>query len=284
MDHQAGRKLLREKLPVIVREVNRYLKGCDHDQILQYILPFEQKRKQPLWLKHIEAHGKPDRDNSKSWGTYIEKLLKAEMARTLAIRITGSAAKGVDIPELQIGLKATSDKNPQSSEPLLSAYQRILGSTHDILVVIYNGTEFNGGDAKHLCVVETAWFTATQLADKTLCETARHLQKAAQKHTPPVEEEVLKRCLRLIAYVNRQGRRLPAYYRRLEDALKIVSPDSIRQALAAGERETMPQLEPPLPTPADWKTFLKSPLDGKISVSFALQWRYHYPGPDRPAT
>ena len=31
-----------------------------------------------------------------------------------------------------------------------------------------------------------------------------------------------------------------------------------------------------LPNDNEWNRFLKSPLDGKISLSFALQWRYNF--------
>jgi hypothetical protein len=31
-----------------------------------------------------------------------------------------------------------------------------------------------------------------------------------------------------------------------------------------------------LPNDNEWQRFLKSPLDGKIGMSFALQWRFNF--------
>ena len=132
----ATMKLDPKQIPEIVTQVNHYLRGDQH-QLLDGSSIYGDE-----WLANLKKSGIPPRTDGKSLGTYIEKLLKAEISRKLDVKLTGSAASGVDIPELSLNTKATSDKQPQSSEPFDSPYERVLGAKYDILACIYNGCTF----------------------------------------------------------------------------------------------------------------------------------------------
>lgn len=50
---------------------------------------------------------------------------------------TGNAASGIDFPSLQVDLKVTSIRQPQSSSPYASASQKVYGLGYDLLVLVY---------------------------------------------------------------------------------------------------------------------------------------------------
>ena len=212
-------------------------------------------------------HHRPKKSNSKSLGTHIEKLLKAEVERSLGWHPTGNSAKGVDIPELDLGLKVTSNLKPQSSDPFVSAYQRILGATHEVLVLYYNSVAFDADDGTPLQIIDRKFLKKSELADASLCEIAKTLKRLAISKDGPDPVD-LHRCLRVIAYANKSQSKTK-YYRDLVDSLRSGDVKQLLDAIDEGEASILKDVLPPLPSDKEWDKFLKSPLDGKISISFA---------------
>lgn len=64
--------------------------------------------------------------DAKAVGSYVEALFNVEIAKRYA-HTAGSAASGIDFPELNVDLKVTSVKQPQSSSPFSSASQKVYG-------------------------------------------------------------------------------------------------------------------------------------------------------------
>ena len=75
------------------------------------------------------AHDEPNLygvTDGKAVGTYLEHKFQA-LLHTKYIYDEGSSAKGIDFPSLNVDLKVTSIKQPQSSSPFKSARQKISG-------------------------------------------------------------------------------------------------------------------------------------------------------------
>src|SRR5437868_5708798 len=64
--------------------------------------------------------------DGKAVGTYVEAKFQTYLRERYVFEL-GSAAKGIDFPELNVDLKVTSIKQPQSSCPFRSARQKIFG-------------------------------------------------------------------------------------------------------------------------------------------------------------
>lgn len=65
--------------------------------------------------------------DGKAVGTYFEHKFQAHLHDRYLYAV-GSSAKGIDIPELDVDLKFTSVRQPQSSCPFRSARQKSTGS------------------------------------------------------------------------------------------------------------------------------------------------------------
>jgi hypothetical protein len=241
-----NKKRLVARLNAIVNSVNQYLAGKHHEQIAEHLRQFEPKNALPKWLKHIEEHGRPAKTDSKSLGTIIEKFIKAEISRMLTLTVSGSSASGVDIPELDLNLKTTSDRQPQSSEPFVSAYQRILGADHDVLVCIYNGEEFHEQHVP-LKIIRHRFLRQTQAADKVLCSGAQPLQRRAR--SDEASSKIWRRCLRALAYTKKSSSSklpFPAYFEQLRVAINQGDVAEITAALEKSEQAIFKDVEPPL--------------------------------------
>lgn len=83
--------------------------------------------------------------DGKAVGTYLEQKFQANLHEKYDY-VEGSSAKGIDFPELNVDIKVTSIKQPQSSCPFKSARQKIYGLGYNLLVFVYE-KRFNGGSS-----------------------------------------------------------------------------------------------------------------------------------------
>ena len=74
--------------------------------------------------------------DGKAVGTYLEHKFQSQMRDKYSFPL-GSSAKGIDFPELDVDIKVTSIKQPQSSSPFKSARQKIFGLSYSLLVFVY---------------------------------------------------------------------------------------------------------------------------------------------------
>ncbi|MDZ4766593.1 MAG: restriction endonuclease [Chloroflexota bacterium] len=75
--------------------------------------------------------------DGKAVGTYVEQTLR-DYLRTRYAFTPGNAALGIDFPDLDIDLKVTSIRQPQSSSPFRSASQKVYGLGYGLIVVVYD--------------------------------------------------------------------------------------------------------------------------------------------------
>lgn len=78
--------------------------------------------------------------DGKAVGTYFEHKFQAHLHDGY-LYAEGSSAKGIDFPELDIDLKFTSIRQPQSSCPFRSARQKVYGLGYNLLIYVYEKTD-----------------------------------------------------------------------------------------------------------------------------------------------
>ncbi len=98
--------------------------------------------------------------DGKAVGTYLEHKFQKILEEKYDY-IRGSSAKGIDFPELNIDIKVTSIRQPQSSCPFKSARQKIFGLGYSLLVFVYDkkddaSTQTAVLDIKHVIFVEAS--------------------------------------------------------------------------------------------------------------------------------
>jgi len=74
--------------------------------------------------------------DGKAVGTYFEHKFQAYLAEKYTYE-AGSSARGIDFPNLDVDMKVTSIKQPQSSCPFKSARQKIYGLGYSLLLFVY---------------------------------------------------------------------------------------------------------------------------------------------------
>jgi hypothetical protein len=122
-------------------------------------LKSEAKKFAELESTHAEPslYGVTD---GKAVGTYLEHKFRLYLQAKYKLQ-DGNSAKGIDFPQLEIDMKVTSIRQPQSSCPFKSARQKIFGLGYSLLVFVYEKTddpEATTGrlDIKHTIFVEKA--------------------------------------------------------------------------------------------------------------------------------
>ncbi len=254
-------------------------------------------------LQSLEANELEVTDG-KSIGTFIEKLLTILLSIEKGCVFTGSAAKGVDLPELNLGIKATSDRQPQSSEAFKNAYERIFGIDNALLVFIYNGTAYANDVEENLRCIQHYLLSETNVADKGLCAFARDARELYGGNI--IGDDLLKSVLRLLVVSDKSNREFLGMSRIVREMASILSGRTegvefryldakaadtrryltgtkVQKALVDAVRAyqahfpSFPFANDGLISDEQFVLFLEHPLDGKISISFALQWRFQFP-------
>lgn len=87
--------------------------------------------------------------DGKAVGTFVEAGFNAFITQRHE-HIPGNAAKGIDFPALNVDLKVTSIKQPQSSCPFRDATQKVYGLGYDLLVMVYDKTDHDGSRTAQL--------------------------------------------------------------------------------------------------------------------------------------
>lgn len=272
----------------------------------------------PLWFNQlVETQTLPNLDG-KTIGSVIEKLLACVLEKFVLdskIKLHINPAKGVDIPELQLGIKSPS-KNFCTSEPYFSAYERLVGNENDALILL---TDYQSSkrqiDKNHglkLQILDIKYLKGAEIADRHLCKIAESLKTVYAR-----QEDMFRRAIHFLAYIN-QGdweasrllemiqncvigdRKLTAELQRIKRDFDQKNMKNMREgkelipiehfshieAAATSQTDVILQAEGWVsrtlnenwhsPSQTVWQRILTQPLEGKIGMSFALQWRYNF--------
>ncbi|MGL4422799.1 MAG: hypothetical protein ACRCZF_19180, partial [Gemmataceae bacterium] len=223
-------------------------------------------------------------------------------------------ARGVDLPDLDLGVKSPSE-NFCTSEPYYSAYERLIGSEHDVLVLLTDYQVAKKTPPLRLQIIQWKYLKSTQIADHHLCRIAlKHREWLVS-----TDEARAQRVFRFLAYINQsdwRAKRLLHLIDHLRDEARIHEVlKKAEKEFATTNKERLKKDKVPIPesdlvalqgilkvsplyvgiidaadnwvvdvrkdtarAPNDneWQRLLRGPLDGMIGMSLALQWRYNF--------
>ena len=114
--------------------------------------------------------------DGKAVGTYLEHKFQ-DLLHTRYAYEQGSSAKGIDFPGLNVDLKVTSIRQPQSSCPFKSARQKILGLGYSLLIFVYRKTDDDVRRTANLHVVHTVFLHESRTADYQITRGIREILK-----------------------------------------------------------------------------------------------------------
>lgn len=102
--------------------------------------------------------------DGKAVGTYFEHKFQSYLHSKYSYD-EGSSAKGIDFPKLEVDMKVTSIRQPQSSCPFESARQKIYGLGYSLLVFVYEKTDNAANRTGNLEVLHTVFVDSARTAD-----------------------------------------------------------------------------------------------------------------------
>ncbi|MEX2186011.1 MAG: hypothetical protein WD875_04415 [Pirellulales bacterium] len=314
------RSILRADLDETIRRVNAALRGSQLKVIQSVLRRIGRGGKLPHWYERLKDEKSLPNLDGKTVGSVVEMLLVGVLEtytfagiETPPLRI--NPARGVDLPDLDLGVKSPSE-NFCTSEPFFSAYERLIGTGHDVLVLLTDYQSRKNQPPLRLQIIKWRYLEKTEIADEQLC-------RIALKHRPWLlnrSESWLQRFFRFLAYVNQSDWRAKQILRLIIATLN--DDDAIRAGIASAESDFLVQnrrreekddiplpeselnairgiadIQPfhagvidaadnwvaetqmdagRLPNENEWQRLRDGPLNGKIGMSFALQWRYNF--------
>ena len=102
--------------------------------------------------------------DGKAVGTYLEHKFREHLQGRFEFQ-EGSSAKGIDFPHIDVDMKVTSIKQPQSSCPYKSVRQKIFGLGYSILVFVYEKTDDPTTSTGHLDIQHVIFVERESTAD-----------------------------------------------------------------------------------------------------------------------
>lgn len=307
------RRLVRENLDQIVARVNQYLTGQKLSSVETILTRLGRNTKLPHWYPQLLKEGIFPNLDGKTVGSIIEMLFVADIEKNIlhgATNLSINPAKGVDIPDLELGIKSPSE-NWCTSEPFSNAYERLLGTDYDVIAVITNYQDVKKKTPLRIQLIRHHYFEGHEIADRDLCRRAKKVRPRALEFGDVLAQKVFKflafavrsewlcrTLLDLITSLDTPGD-LP---KMLDDSIKRFERDTKKRKVPLpleeklfleSLRERKPldravieaadewligrwQEAAQLPNGNEWGRLQKSPLDGQLGISFALQWRYNF--------
>lgn len=102
--------------------------------------------------------------DGKAIGTHIESRFRDHLRSNYTFE-AGSSAGGLDFPHLNVDMKATSLRQPQSSCPFRSARQKIYGLGYHLLVFVYDKSDDLNSRSSRLDIRHTVYVDESRTAD-----------------------------------------------------------------------------------------------------------------------
>ncbi|MGD1902091.1 MAG: restriction endonuclease [Geitlerinemataceae cyanobacterium] len=114
-------------------------------------------------------------NDGKSIGTYIEQKFQEYLQAEEYQLDSGNAASGIDLPGLNVDIKTTSVRQPQSSCPFRSARQKIYGLGYHILLFVYRKEDDSRERTSTLKIYRAVFIHAERTADYQLTSAIRDI-------------------------------------------------------------------------------------------------------------
>lgn len=106
--------------------------------------------------------------DGKAVGTYLEAKFIAYLRAKGYEFGDGNAASGLDFPTLNVDIKVTSIKQPQSSCPFRSIRQKVYGLGYGLVVFVYSKSDDPQSKTATLTITDTVFVDDGQTADYTM--------------------------------------------------------------------------------------------------------------------
>jgi hypothetical protein len=103
--------------------------------------------------------------DGKAIGTYLEQKFRAYLMQAGYVYEPGNAANGLDFPGLDVDLKVTSIRQPQSSCPFRSIRQKVYGLGYSLLVFVYDKADDIAQQVAVLRMTDTVFVEKELTAD-----------------------------------------------------------------------------------------------------------------------
>jgi hypothetical protein len=103
--------------------------------------------------------------DGKAVGTYLELKFREYLVGRGYVFQQGNAASGLDFPCLNVDMKVTSIKQPQSSCPFRSIRQKVYGLGYSLIVFVYDKLDNPITRTSILRITDTVFVDASQTAD-----------------------------------------------------------------------------------------------------------------------
>lgn len=243
-------------------------------------------------------------------------VLETTILRNIGIApLRINPARGIDLPDLDLGVKSPSE-NFCTSEPFFSAYERLYGNDHDCVVMLTDYQTAKKNPPLKLKVISWKYLAGSEVADENLCKIARAHREWLLKDDISRAKRVFrflayvnqsdwraKQLLGLVENLNKSDdwfdlaiaesekeykKKNKERERKNRDlipeddliAIKNISKVSPRYIGVTEQLENwlIEILKDASRAPNDneWGRLVNGNLDGKIGMSFALQWRYNF--------
>ena len=102
--------------------------------------------------------------DGKAVGTYLEHKFTAYLAHNYSYQ-PGNSASGIDLPALEVDIKVTSIKQPQSSCPFKSATQKVFGLGYHLLIFVYDKYDDSANRTGRLNMQHTIFVDKSRTGD-----------------------------------------------------------------------------------------------------------------------
>jgi hypothetical protein len=112
--------------------------------------------------------------DGKAVGTYFEHKFQKYLHSKYSYA-EGNTAKGIDFPKLEVDMKVTSIKQPQSSCPFKSARQKIFGLGYSLLVFVYEKKDSSKDQTGSLDIHHTIYVDKSRTADNQTTKGLRQI-------------------------------------------------------------------------------------------------------------
>jgi len=312
------RAIVRSNLLHIIEAMNLALNGKNVHRLKRVLARVGRDQQLPHWYNELRTSGTLPNLDGKTIGSVIEMLLVGVLETGIlskeGVQLRINPARGVDLPDLDLGVKSPSE-NYCTSEPFFSAYERLYGSDHDLIVLITDYQKAKKKPPLRLQITKHAYLAASEVADRNLCAVALKYRDRLIAE----DENWAKKFFRFLAYVNQSDwlakqilnlfacfempDRFDAILTTAEKDFGIKNKERLAKSkLPLGEDDLKALLKlrriQPVemaiinaaenwvtdtfheaarwPNNNEWSRLTKSPLNGRIGVSPALQWRYNF--------
>jgi len=112
--------------------------------------------------------------DGKAVGTYLEHKFIAYLKKLYQFQ-QGSSALGIDFPGIEVDIKVTSIRQPQSSCPFKSARQKVYGLGYHLLVFVYEKSDDQKQKTSRLDIKHTIFLKKECTADFQMTKGIREI-------------------------------------------------------------------------------------------------------------